>query len=154
MPSLTALLTTASVIGCMAAGMTFITIGGNVMSFALGATAAASAFLFTALLNVSGFAAAFAGSLVFGGLVTGIQGLVIGSLRANPIIISIAANILIYGAASWLTGNETIYAAATSTGQLLSGTVGGVPIEFLIFLAVIILGQTILSFTVFGRNLF
>ena len=63
MPSLTALLTTASVIGCMAAGMTFITVGGNVMSFALGATAAASAFLFTALLNVSGFAAALAGSL-------------------------------------------------------------------------------------------
>ena len=153
MPSLTALLTTASVIGCMAAGMTFITIGGNVMSFALGATAAASAFLFTALLNVSGFAAALAGSLLFGGLVTGIQGLVVGSLRANPIIISIAANILIYGAASWLTGNETIYATATTTDQLLSGAVGGVPIEFLIFLAVIILGQAILSFTVFGRNL-
>jgi ribose/xylose/arabinose/galactoside ABC-type transport system permease subunit len=154
MPSLTALLTTASVIGCMAAGMTFITVGGNVMSFALGATAAASAFLFTALLNASGFAVAFAGSLVFGGLVTGIQGLVIGSLRANPIIISIAANILIYGAASWLTGNETIYATATGTGQLLGGTIGGVPIEFLIFLAIIILGQAILSFTVFGRNLF
>ena len=48
-----------------------------------------------------------AGSLLFGGLVTGLQGLVIGSLRANPIIISIAANILIYGAASLLTGNET-----------------------------------------------
>jgi len=154
MPSLTALLTTASVVGCMAAGMTFITIGGNIMSFALGATAAASALLFTAMLNVSGFAAALAGSLLFGGLVTGIQGLVVGSLRANPIIISIAANILIYGAASWLTGNETIYAVATSTGQLLSGTAGGVPIEFLIFLVIILLGQTILSFTVFGRNLF
>ena len=153
MPSLTALLTTASVIGCMAAGMTFITIGGNIMSFALGATAAASAFVFTAILNVSGFVAALAGSLLFGGLVTGIQGLVVGSLRANPIIISIAADILIYGAASWLTGNETVYAAATTSDELLRGTVGGVPIEFLIFLAIIILGQTILSFTVFGRNL-
>ena len=153
MPSLTALLTTASVIGCMAAGMTFITIGGNVMSFALGATAAASAFLFTAIFNVTGFAAALAGSLLFGGLVTGIQGLVVGSLRANPIIISIAANVLIYGAASWMTGNETIYAVSTDTSRLLSGAPSGVPIEFLILLAIIIFGQIILSFTVFGRNL-
>jgi ribose/xylose/arabinose/galactoside ABC-type transport system permease subunit len=153
MPSLTTLLTTASVIGCVAAGMTFITIGGNIMSFALGATAAASAFVFTAILNTTGLLAALAGSLLFGALVTGIQGLVVGSFRANPVIISIAANILIYGGASWLTGNETVYAAEPGGEQLLKGTIGGVPIEFLIFLATIMLGQAVLSFTVFGRNL-
>ena len=51
---------------------------------------------------------------------TGIQGLVVGSLRANPIIISIAANILIYGAASWLTGNETIYAVQPAPANCLA----------------------------------
>ncbi len=36
--SLISLLTTMSFIGCVAIGMTFITLSGNIMSFALGAT--------------------------------------------------------------------------------------------------------------------
>ena len=65
-PSLTALLTTASVIGCLSAGMTFITISGNVMSFALGATAASSAVVLLLLLNAAGLIPAFIGALLFG----------------------------------------------------------------------------------------
>ena len=154
MPSLTALMTTASVIGCISAGMTFITIGGTIMSFALGATAAASAFLFVSILNISSLALALAGALLFGGLVTALQGLVIGLIRANPIIVSIAANVLIYGGASWLTGNETAYGRAEPGGEHLARVIAGVPVEFVAFLALILLGQIILSFTVFGRNLF
>ena len=152
-PSLTALLTTASVIGCLAAGMTFITISGNVMSFALGATAAASAVVFMRILNTGGLVPALIGTLIFGGITTGFQGLVIGWLRANPIIVSIAANVLIYGGASWLTANETVNAAPGASSALLKGAVGGIPIEFLIFLGLIAVGQIILSLTVFGRNL-
>src|SRR3954447_18278411 len=70
MPSLTALMSTASVIGCMAAGMTFITTA--IMSFALGATAAASAFVFVTILNSVGLVPALAGAFVFGALVTGL----------------------------------------------------------------------------------
>ena len=69
-PSLTALLTTASVIGCLAAGMTFITISGNIMSFALGATAAASAVVFMGILNTGGLVPALIGTLIFGGITT------------------------------------------------------------------------------------
>ena len=36
--SLVSLMTTMSFIGCVAIGMTFITLSGNIMSFALGAT--------------------------------------------------------------------------------------------------------------------
>jgi ribose/xylose/arabinose/galactoside ABC-type transport system permease subunit len=152
-PSLTALLTTASVIGCLAAGMTFITISGNIMSFALGATAAASAVVFMRILNTGGLVPALIGTLIFGGISTGFQGLVIGWLRANSIIVSIAANVLIYGGASWLTANETINAVPGASSALLKGAVGGIPIEFLIFLGLIAIGQIILSLTVFGRNL-
>lgn len=153
LPSLTALLTTASVIGCMAAGMTFITVSGNIMSFALGATAAVSAVVFTEVLNAGGIVPALIAAVLFGGLATGLQGLAVGSIRANPIIVSIAANILIYGAASWLTGNESVYALPGAVHRWLNGSIGGIPIEFLIFLALIALGQVIFSSTVFGRNL-
>lgn len=153
MPSLTALMSTASVIGCMSAGMTFITLGGTIMSFALGATAAATSFVFVTILNAIGFAPALVGALAFGGIVTAVQGLVIAFFRANPIIVSIAANILIYGAASWLTGNETAYAKTNPGDEFLTHTIAGVPVEFLVFLALTVLGQIILSFTVLGRNL-
>ena len=152
-PSLTALLTTASVVGCVAAGMTFITISGNIMSFALGVTAASSAVVFVRMLNVFGLGPALIGTLIFGGVITGCQGLIIGWFRANPIIVSIAANVLIFGFASWLTGNESVNAAPNTAVQFLKGTIAGVPIEFLIFLALIAIGQFILKLTVFGRNL-
>jgi ribose/xylose/arabinose/galactoside ABC-type transport system permease subunit len=152
-PSLTALLTTSSVVGCLAAGMTFITISGNVMSFALGATAAAASVVFTAALNVGGLWAAIIASLLFGGAVTGLQGLVIGALRANPIIISIASNVMIYGFASWLTANETVFAIPKAGHEILKGAIWNVPIDFIIFLGLIAIGQFILRYTVFGRNL-
>jgi ribose/xylose/arabinose/galactoside ABC-type transport system permease subunit len=153
MPSLTALMSTASVIGCMSAGMTFITIGGTIMSFALGATAAATSFVFVTILNAASFVPALVGALLFGGIVTALQGLIIASFRANPIIVSIAANILIYGAASWLTGNETAYGRTNPGDEFLTHSIGGIPNEFLVFLGLIVLGQIILSFTVLGRNL-
>jgi ribose/xylose/arabinose/galactoside ABC-type transport system permease subunit len=154
MPSLTALMTTASVIGCIAAGMTFITIGGAIMSFALGATAAACSYVFVTILNAAGFVPALVGALTFGALLSGLQGLLVGWIRANPIIVSIAANVLIYGAAAWLTGNGTLYGAGDGAGELfLRQVIAGVPVEFIVFLMLIALGQFVLTYTVFGRNL-
>src|SRR5262249_61263770 len=45
-PSMLSLLTTVSFIGCVAVGMTLITISGNIMSFSLGALTAAPAMIF------------------------------------------------------------------------------------------------------------
>src|SRR5690606_32750949 len=81
-PSLLALLTTLSFVGCVAAGMTLITISGNIMSFALGATAAASAVVFVAVLNRFGLAAGVGAALLAGALITGLQGFLVGWLRA------------------------------------------------------------------------
>ncbi len=76
-----------------------------------------------------------------------------GWIRTNPIIVSIAANVLIYGAFTWLTGNKSVNADANAGHSLLKTAIGGVPIEFLIFITAIALGQIVLSYTVFGRNL-
>jgi ribose/xylose/arabinose/galactoside ABC-type transport system permease subunit len=145
------LLTTASFLGCVAAGMTFITISGNVMSFALGATAAASGIAFVSVLNVAGVVPALLAALILGGLITGAQGVVVGSIRANPIIVSIAANVLIYGFASWITQNTTVHALPRAA--VFKGRICGLPVEFVIFLGVVLLGQAILSWTVLGRSL-
>src|SRR6185503_4983590 len=50
-PSILSLLTTVSFIGCVAIGMTLITISGNIMSFSLGALVGATAMIFILAVN-------------------------------------------------------------------------------------------------------
>lgn len=153
-PSLTTLLTTTSFVGCIAIAMTFVTLSGNVMSFALGATAAVSAVVFVHVLNMAGYFTAVIAALAAGALISGAQGVLIGGLRANPIIVSIAANVLIYGCAQWLTRNETAHVLNPADTLLLRGKLFGLPVEFIVFVVATIAAQLLLSLTIFGRNLF
>ncbi|MGE0747842.1 MAG: ABC transporter permease [Rhodospirillales bacterium] len=152
-PSLLALVTTMSFIGCVAVGMTLVTISGNIMAFCFGATVAASAIVFAAALPL-GFVLAAAIALGFGAVVTGLQGLVIGSVRANPIIVSIAVLALIYGIGQSVTGSESIYLDRNGPQTAIRGKIAGVPVEFVLFLAVVATGQFLLSFTRFGRHVY
>src|SRR3954453_13791812 len=67
-PSTLSLLTTVSFIGCVAVGMTLITISGNIMSFALGALVGATAMIFVLAVNWGGFAFGLIAALAFAGL--------------------------------------------------------------------------------------
>jgi ribose/xylose/arabinose/galactoside ABC-type transport system permease subunit len=153
-PSILSLLTTVSFIGCVAIGMTIITISGNIMSFALGATVGVTAMVFILASNWLGFDFGLVVGLLFGSLLTGLQGLMIGWVRANPIIVSIAALALIYGLTQAFAEKGTIYADPGIFPASVKGKVGGVPIEFIMFVLSALIAQFILSFTRFGRNLF
>ena len=153
-PSILSLLTTVSFIGCVAVGMTLITISGNIMSFALGALVGATAMIFVLAVNWGGFAFGLIAALAFAGLSNALQGFLIGWLRANPIIVSIAALALIYGVAEAFAAHGTIYAAAGTSYGGFKGRIAGIPVEFAVSLCVAALGQFILSLTTFGRNLF
>ena len=153
-PSILSLLTTVSFIGCVAIGMTLITISGNIMSFALGATVGVTAMVFILASNWLGFGLGLVVGLLFGSLLTGLQGLMIGWVRANPIIVSIAALALIYGLTQAFAEKGTIYADPGIFPASVKGKVGGVPIEFIMFVLSALIAQFILSFTRFGRNLF
>src|SRR4029077_17494978 len=96
--SVNALLTAISFVGCVAVGMTFITLTGNIMSLALGATVSASALIFLASLSF-GIVPAFLIAILFGVVITAAQGLLVGFFRANPILVSIAGLSLLIGGA-------------------------------------------------------
>ena len=153
-PSILTLLTTLSFIGCVAVGMTLITISGNIMSFSLGATAAAAAITFVTVLNSAGFIAGIAAALLVGGLLSGVQGVIIGWLRANPIIVSIASVALIYGTLNWLTNNASVNARPGAGHESLQGKIAEIPVEFLVLLAIVLFAHCLLSYTTFGRHLF
>jgi ribose/xylose/arabinose/galactoside ABC-type transport system permease subunit len=153
-PNVLSLVTTVSFIGCVAIGMTLITISGNIMSFSLGALVGATAMVFVLAVNFGGVVFAFAAALIFAALINAAQGLVIGAVRANPIIVSIAATALIYGGAEAFVESGAIYAANGTDYGIFHGKVMGFPVEFVVFLCAGAVAQFLLSQTVFGRNLF
>jgi ribose/xylose/arabinose/galactoside ABC-type transport system permease subunit len=124
------------------------------MSFALGATVGVTAMVFILAANRLGLGLGLLVGLMFGSLLTGLQGLLIGWVRANPIIVSIAALALIYGITQAFAEKGTVYADAGTIPALVKGKIAGVPIEFIIFLLSVAIAQFILSATRFGRNLF
>lgn len=153
-PSLLSLVTTVSFIGCVAVGMTLITISGNIMSFSLGALVGATAMIFILAVNFGGIAFGLAAALGFAALLNAAQGMLIGTVRANPIIISIAAAALIYGVAESFTQQGTVYTAAGIRWGVFQGKILDLPVEFVVLIGTAAVAQFLLSCTVFGRHLF
>jgi ribose/xylose/arabinose/galactoside ABC-type transport system permease subunit len=147
--SINALLNAISFIGCVAVGMTFITLTGNIMSLCLGATVSASALVFLASLSI-GIVPAFLAALVFGIVITAVQGALVGYFRANPILVSIAALSLLIGCAALATGGQRMYPGGEGL-QVFKGRVAGIPVEAIYFFATVVIGQLILSWTRIGR---
>ncbi|MDR3471303.1 MAG: ABC transporter permease [Devosia sp.] len=148
--SLIALANAMSLVGCVALAMAYLTIGGNVMSLSLAATASVAGMVFMAGLGW-GLLAATLMALLAGGVISGLQGVVIGWLRANPIIVSLAAYALLAGAAQLIVGPKVLPAGPDF--QLLRGRWLEIPISFFIFAGLAVVGQVILSFTHFGHQL-
>src|SRR5690242_4193271 len=130
-PSILSLLTTVSFIGCVAIGMTLLTISGNIMSFSLGATVGVTAMVFILAVNQLGFGPGLLAGFAFGSLITGLQGFAVGWLRANPIIVSIAALALIYGVPQAFAEKGAVHPASGLVPTMLKGKVAGMPIEFI-----------------------
>lgn len=147
--SINALLNAISFVGCVAVGMTFITLTGNIMSLALGATVSASALVFLASLSF-GVLPAFLSALLFAIAITAAQGWLIGYFRANPILVSIAALSLLIGGAAFATGGQRIYPGGAGL-QMFKGRIAGIPVEAFYFFATVIVSQFILSWTRIGR---
>ena len=141
-----------SFIGCVAVGMTFITLSGNILSFALGTTLSVAAIVFVAALP-AGLVGAMAAAFAVGGVLTGLQGWVIGTFRANPIIVSMAALALMTGAATTITAGQGVYPDDAAADVLKGRLFGIVPIPLTGFLITVAAAQIVLSFTRFGRNL-
>jgi ribose/xylose/arabinose/galactoside ABC-type transport system permease subunit len=149
-PSLIALTGAISLIGCIAVGMTFITLSGNIMSFSLGATCAATAMVVSAL-SAHGLVPAVTAGMAFAMVLATAQGLLIGLVRANPLIISIAFLSLMLGVAQLLVGGQSIYADAQNMAPL-NRRIWQVPVAALVFVGAVVAGELILRSTRFGHN--
>jgi ribose/xylose/arabinose/galactoside ABC-type transport system permease subunit len=144
-------LTAASFTGCVAIGMTFITLGGNVVSFSLGAVMSTSTVVFTLALPL-GLGSAMAIALAYAGALTAAQGWIVGYFRANPIIVSLASMSCILGVATWATGGQGVYPNGHEA-DVLRKLAFGAPVPVLACLALAIVSELSVSRTVFGQRL-
>lgn len=147
-----AIVTSSSLVGIAALGLTLITIGGSAVSLAVSPSVAAVGMVFLASLSL-GLVPALAIAIVFGALITGVQGAVAGYAGANPVVLTIAASFAIAGAATGISGGSSV--APTGGGyDRLNATPGGLPLSVYVLILLTLAVEWTLRCTSFGRSLY
>jgi ribose/xylose/arabinose/galactoside ABC-type transport system permease subunit len=149
-----AIITAAAIVGIIAVGMTYIVISGNLFSLSVGITAAVSASTFIWALRF-GLVGAVIIAVVFGAVVIGLQGLLIGFTGANPIIVTIAAGALQEAVAIWITGGVSVYPPENSPSfAFLVSPLFGIPFPVYVFVVAVVLGEVFIKRSRFGRGVY
>ena len=146
-----AIFSSASLVGIMALGVTFITLAGSVASLAVAPTAVVAAMVFLSTLGL-GLGPAIAIAIVVAVIITAAQGLVIGAWNANPVILTIGASFLIDGFAQGVNGGKIIQPAGGGI-DTLNSTPAGIPVAVYVMVALALILQYVLRRTVLGRQI-
>ncbi|MGV0853510.1 ABC transporter permease [Mycolicibacterium phlei] len=150
--NLRAVLINTTTTGIVAVAITPLTLSGNLFTMAAGQT--------TMLASMILVATAGAGhSAVLGAVLALVVLIVIGTLQAlaiaqglNPIITTLAAGTIIYGAVTWLTGGRVL-AAPDSIDWISTTSLFGLPLPVYVFLAFTGLMWFLCDATVVGRQI-
>lgn len=149
-----AILAATGFVGIVALGMTIIMISGNLFSMSLGTTVAIGAMTFLWALKL-GVVPGILVTIALCGAICAVQGMVVGSIGANPIIVTIGAGALQSGAAVWLSGGSSVFPhAAAHTFSFLNSPILGVAVPVYVLAVMVVLGEILLRRTRFGRETF
>jgi ribose/xylose/arabinose/galactoside ABC-type transport system permease subunit len=144
-----AILSAASFVGILAVGTTLIMLSGSLFSMSIGTTTAVTSILFLYATR-SGLVVALVVALAAGAAIFAVQGVLIGSIGANPIIVTIGAGALQEGATTWRAPGNITPPAGTAGLDFLASNVAGIPFSVYVFVAVAILGELAMRRTRFG----
>lgn len=148
------LLRQSSIVGVIAAGMTFVIISGN-FDISVGAIAAfCGAITLKALL--SGVFLPFA---IFLGLLSGafiglINGVLVAKLGMPSLIATMGMVTVVRGSLLILTGGYPISGTTKAFANIGNGYIIGIPIPVIIFMITILISHIILTKTRFGRYIY
>lgn len=147
-----AILSSAALIGITAVGATLIMIVGSAVSLATAQTAAAAAMVFLATQSL-GLGVALLLGLLCGVVVTAVQGVAVGYLEADPIVLTIAANFAIIGIMVLLSGGTPVSASGDAYA-VLNQTVLGLPLAVYVLLVLAVATELMLRRTTVGRQMY
>jgi len=150
--NISSILYAASTVGIAAVGLASVTISGNLFALSLGSTAAFSSIVYIQLAGM-GVLPALAGSLALGLIFGAAQGLVVGWLRCNAIISTIAAGSLIAGLATWVSDGRTVLAEGGPSWLGNGAIFPGLPWQAVLFLVTVVVGEVLMQRTRSGWEL-
>lgn len=141
-------------LGLIAIGQTLVILSGRGgIDLSVGTVMAASAVIGAGFAD-QGLAAVLLASLAAGAFFGLINGLGVVTAGLQPFIVTLATFTIARGVGYELTQAQPIILNLPDLSYLAHGRIWFVPVPIVIFAAVLVLGQAILSRTVFGRTLY
>jgi ribose transport system permease protein len=140
------ILSESAFLGLVAVGMTFVVISGNYIDLSVVAQVATAGILVT-VLESHGIALAIAVAVIANLGFAAANGLGIGVMRANGVIVTLAVETAGLGLLTFLTNGAQYTGSSSALAALGTGSFGPVPYVFLILIAVGALGQLLLTRT-------
>ena len=145
----------ATIVGLLAVGVTVVLIGGN-FDLSVGAIVTMAAVLSIEIGPVDGplTALAIVLPLVMATLVGGVNGAVVGGLRANSIVVTVGMQFLIIGLVLALVSGQHVRVdgATDFYVDIANGYLLGVPVPVYLLAIAVVAAQFILRETAFGRH--
>jgi ribose transport system permease protein len=146
------ILSASAVIGIVALGQTMLIIAGNFdMSVA-------SVLGFAGIVAVAtqrlGLLPSILLALLGGVIVGAVNGLIVTRARANPFLVTLGTQSLVYAIALMATQSKTMYSEIPAFNILGQGRIGRIPVAVILFLVLALLLQIVLRNTVYGRYLY
>ena len=143
----------AAATGIAALGVAMITMSGNYFSLSISATATLCGIVFAGASNgANDVVVAFVAALAAGSLLGFVQGALVG-LGANPIITTLAFNGALFGLAAVVTGSQVVTIKSGAAVLIATANPDGIPIQAIVFVALIVAGSFFLSRTSLGRTI-
>jgi len=150
--NLTTIVTSASIIGIISVGMTFVIIGGGI-DLSVGAIVALAGVWATTNVNQSlGAVDMLFVAILVGGLVGVVNGTLIAYGNIVPFIATLAILVSARGLAQHISGGVPQTVTVNAFNALGSGTIAGLPVPVWVFAAVVAIGWFVLNRTTFGRR--
>lgn len=140
-------------VGLMAVGMTYVILAGG-FDLSVGGAYAAAAVLYAGMTNAIGVVPAILITLVAGVAVGLVNGLIVTGLQVNPFVTTLGTGFVLRGIALVATSATPILVSASGFDALGAGEVLGIPVPALLLVLALLVGGLVLSYTVFGRNVF
>lgn len=146
----------SSIVGVMALGATFVLISGRI-DLSIGSLLSLSAFAAVDMHDRFGPGVAVAATFAIGGGVGLLNGIIVGYLRLNPLIATLAMMSLLQGIALVYSGGADVYIVDPETTWFAvfgRDYLLGIPVPVVIFAGLAIAAAVLLHLTAFGRRIF
>ena len=142
----------ASFVGLAACGMTML-IAGGLLDLSVGGVIAVSSIAVATVLPQTTIGAAIGLALVIGAVLGLANGLLVTYVRIAPFIATLGTLYLFLGLAFIWTGGKVVPITSTNYRSAVTGTVGWLPVPFLVFVVLAVVTFLVLQRTYFGRTL-